>query len=248
MPKAQSTTRKRTTHHDPLAKPNKSSTSSSSSSRTGRNSHLYTDDNPKTTIHGTGFKDRAAAERTLKLIEQRSLIYQFQTVNTMFNRAKHHPSMKKAASGSASTADMRAAMDVFRNWLDVTYPEAQASLRAGGFKPLLSKKVVERHLSRIQDSDVISEKAKQFAKVYCELPKGKKLGNVLVDDSKPMEPDWERARYMELDQLVPPGAGKEDGQDAWKISELWVEDGVLSDQHLHLFAWAWSPVPEKKLP
>ncbi|KAM3415436.1 hypothetical protein BST61_g8958 [Cercospora zeina] len=234
MPKAPTVAGKRTIHHDPLSK-------------RGRNSHLYTDDNPKTTIHGTGFKDRESAERTLKLIEQRSLIYQFQTVNTMFNRAKHHPSMKKAAEGSASTADMRAAMDVFRKWLDVTYPEAQVSLRAGGFKPLLPKNVVERHLSRLQDSSTVSEKAKQFANVYCQLPKGKKLGNVLVDDSKPMEPDWERTRYTELDRLLPFGAAKEDGPEAWKLSGLWNEDGTLSDEHLHLIAWAWSPVSDKRL-
>lgn len=87
--------------------------------RNPRDSHLYTDDNPSTTIHGTGFKDKAAAQRTLELIGRRSLIYQFQTVNTMFNRAKHHPAMKKAVEGSAGTADIRAAMEVFREWLDV---------------------------------------------------------------------------------------------------------------------------------
>lgn len=246
MPKATKQSRSHVTREDPISKPTKST---STKARTGRDSHLYTDDNPKTTIHGTGFKDKAAADRTLKLIADRSLIYQWQTVNTMFNRAKYHPSMKKAAEGSAGTADMRAAMEVFREWLDVTYPAAQAALRGGGgFKPLLSKKVVERHLEQIKASEVVSEIGKQFSEVYCHLPKGKKLGNVLVDDSKPMEPDWERRRYIELDQLVPSGEGKEDGQDAWKISELWTEDRVLSEKHLELIAWAWSPVPEKKLP
>lgn len=31
-------------------------------------SHLYTDDNPETTLHGTGFKDEAAATKTSRLM------------------------------------------------------------------------------------------------------------------------------------------------------------------------------------
>lgn len=208
-------------------------------------SHLYTDDNPSTTIHGTGFKDKAAAERTLELVSRRSLIYQFQTINTMYNRAKHHPAMKKSAEGSASTADMRAAMDVFREWLDVTYPAEKEALRAGGFKPLLSKKVVERYLEKIEGSKKVGKEAKQFAKTYCSLGKGKRLGNVLVDDSKPAEPDWERKRYEVLDELVPKGKEVEKG---WKMSELWTDDREAAEGHLEVIAWAWSPVAESKLP
>ncbi|KAK3050251.1 hypothetical protein LTR09_008641 [Extremus antarcticus] len=237
MPKVASTSRTKAARKE---------TTQPARTKNPKDSHLYTDDNPKTTIHGTGFKDRAAAERTLQLIEKRSLIYQFQTVNTMFNRAKHHPSMKKAVEGSAGTADMRAAMEVFKNWLEVTYPAERDALRAGGFKPLLSKKVVQRYLSKIEESNVVDDGAKRFAKLYCELPKGKKLGNVLLDDSKPADLDWERKRYEELDSLVP--KGREDDADAWKLSELWNDDRSVSEQHLQLIAWAWSPVPESKLP
>ncbi|KAF2772324.1 hypothetical protein EJ03DRAFT_372075 [Teratosphaeria nubilosa] len=212
-------------------------------------SHLYTDDNPSTTIHGTGFKDKSAAESTLTLIAKRSLIYQFQTVNTMFNRAKHHPAMKKAAEGAASTQDMRAAMDVFREWLDVTYPKVKEGLRAGGFKPLISKKVVEQYLPSIEESENVSEGAKQFARVYVELGKGKKLGNVLVDPSKPDEPDWEARRYEELARLVPGGKETAEG---WEEGELWVDGGgvdekVPTKEHVEVLAWAWSPLKEHQL-
>ncbi|EME83037.1 uncharacterized protein MYCFIDRAFT_80604 [Pseudocercospora fijiensis CIRAD86] len=234
MPKAPAKTREKTARKDPIKPKNT------------KDSHLYTDDNPSTTIHGTGFKDKEAAERTLDLIKERSLIYQWATVNTMYNRAKHHPAMKKAVEGSASTADMRAAMEVFREWLDTTYPAGKDAMRAGGFKPLLTKKTVEKYQERIQKSKKVGDLAKQFAKVYAELAKGKKLGHVLVDDMKPMEADWERKRYQQLDKLVP--SGKENSQDDWKLSELWTDDKDVSDQHLELIAWAWSPVPEKKLP
>ncbi|CAK3774006.1 Hypothetical predicted protein [Lecanosticta acicola] len=218
----------------------------SSKTKDPKASHLYTDDNPATTIHGTGFKDEAAALRTLDLIRQRSLTYQFQTVNTMFHRAKHHPAMKKAAEGSGSTGNMRAAMDVFQTWLEETYPAEKETLRVGGgFKPLLSKKCMGRYISLIEDSADVSDDGKIFARTYVRLPKGKRLGNVLVDDTKPAEPDWERKRYQVLDGLVPEG---EESEPNWKSSALWTGDSKPSPRHLELIAWAWSPVKESKLP
>ena len=136
-------------------------------------------------------------------------------------------------------------MDVFKNWLEVTYLAEKDVLRAGGFKPLLSKKAVEKYLVQIEKNTSISADAKQFARVYAELSKGKKLGNVLVDNSKPMEHDWEARRYSVLDSLVP--KGKEEGEGEWKLSELWNDDRELSASHLELVAWAWSPVKESRL-
>ena len=248
MPKEPSKRKAKTARQSPTSakqkpdKPNKST----KEPKDPKASHLYTDDNPATTIHGTGFKDSATALHTLDLISKRSLVYQFQTVNTLYNRAKHHPAMKKAADGAASTADMREAMEMFREWIDVTYPAQRDALRAGGFKPLLSKKCVERFLPAIEASSGFSEGAKAFAGMYAALPKAKRLGNVLVDESKPEEPDWERTRYLALDGLVP--VGKEEGEAAWKMSELWTEERGVTPAHLEMIAWGWSPVKEGKLP
>lgn len=227
------------------ARPSKPGPSNAKKPKDPKASHLYTDDNPATTIHGTGFKDAAAALRTLDLINQRSLTYQFQTVNTMYNRAKHHPSMKKKVEGSSGLADMCAAMDIFRTWLDETYPTQRAALRAGGFKPLLSKALVERFLPRIEADSTIAEDAKVFARKYATLPKGKRLGNVLVDDTRPREPDWERKRYDSLDALVP--VSGENTDHDWSPLDLWAEGHEPSARHLSMLAWAWSPVAESKL-
>ncbi|KAK4569685.1 hypothetical protein LTR86_003450 [Recurvomyces mirabilis] len=244
MPKAKSESKTKAARKDPIS----AKTNPPPKPKDPKASHLYTDDNPSTTIHGTGFKDAAAAARTLNLIKDRSLIYQWQTVNTMFNRAKHHPAMKKAVDGAASTQDMRDAMEIFRVWLEETYPASKAVLRgAGGFKPLLSKKVVERHLSRIEESESVGEQAKSFARMYVGLPKGKKLGNVLVDDGKPTEADWDRKRYDVLCGIVAKGKD-EGGEEKWKVSELWTDHGQVSEGHLEMIAWAWSPVKEAKLP
>lgn len=206
-------------------------------------SHLYTDDNPSTTLHGTGFKDASAAHRTLSLIAARSLTYQWQTVNTMYHRAAHHPSMKRAG---ADTSGMQEAMGIFRAWLDETYPAQKGKLRGGGFKPLLGREVVERYVARIMGE--VEGEGRTFAGVYVGLGKGKRLANVLVDEAQPGGRDWEVARYEALDGLV--GEGKEVAKK-WEYDELWTKDDegrrVVTQKHLSLIAWAWSPVSGKEL-
>ncbi|RMY67218.1 hypothetical protein D0863_07927 [Hortaea werneckii] len=292
MPKAaKQTTHSKTSRTNPIpsSKPTPHKGKPPRQPKDPKNSHLYTDDNPSTTIHGTGFKDAATAHHTLALIQSRSLTYQFQTVSTMFHRASHHPAMKKPSTSSSSGSGsgdgnsqqgMKAAMAIFRHWLDETYPAAKSSLRAQGFKPLLSKDLVEKFLPRILSSSSSSSEAvgpaddvdadadadaRTFAQRYAHLPKGKRLGNVLLDDSDPTGLDWEGRRYRALCELVPEGKEKEIG---WRVGELWDdhvdgggedgggEDGVgagkkgkkkVSDRHLRLIAWAWSPVGERKL-
>jgi hypothetical protein len=71
-------------------------------------SKLYADDHPKTSLQGTGFKDAITATKTLKLIRKRSSKYQYDVVNTMYNRAKYHPHQ---------TSDMKEAMKIYKKWL-----------------------------------------------------------------------------------------------------------------------------------
>lgn len=273
MPKAPSTRSKAaSSRKDPISKPSKqdkdttnskpkSRTSSDNSTEdpkkpsrkdTGKNSHLYTDDNPSTTLHGTGFRDAETANNTLALVSKRSLTYQFQTVNTLYHRARNHPSVKKAkAKGSDGEGPqgINEALAIFKNWLDETYPASKAALRAGGgFKPLLSKGCVEKFLPAIKGKGKakasVDADALAFAELYASLPKNRRLGNVLVDDGKPGEADWEIKRYEALAKLVP--EGEEDGKK-WEQERLWDGEGGLSAEHSALVAWAWSPVGERGL-
>lgn len=70
---------------------------------------LYSDNHPDTSTRGLGYKDAQTALDTIKKIKNRNLVYQFQVINTMYNRAKYHPHQ---------TIDMRKAMKVFKIWLD----------------------------------------------------------------------------------------------------------------------------------
>lgn len=144
----------------------------------------------------------------------------------MYNRAKHHP--KK-------TKDMEAAMEIFHKWLKETYPKQKSDLRV--FKPL-QKKTIELFLPDLKKAKGIDTK---FAELYVTLEPRKKLANVLVDDTKPGEQDWDKARVDALSELVP---DKDNGSEE---SDLWEKDGVPSNYHLSLIAWAWSPLTEYKL-
>ncbi len=72
------------------------------------NKSLFSDNHPKTSMKGTGFKDKQKALDTLKIIKNKNLNYQKQVVITMYNRAKYHP---------YQTLDMRKAMKVYLDWL-----------------------------------------------------------------------------------------------------------------------------------
>lgn len=69
---------------------------------------LYSNLHPNHTMKGTGFKDKKTAIKTIELIRYRSPTYQFNVINTMYNRAKYHPHQ---------TSEMRDAMEIFAKWL-----------------------------------------------------------------------------------------------------------------------------------
>lgn len=201
------------------------------------------------------------------MVSKRSLIYQWQTINTMYNRAKQHP---------RKTKGIEAAQAVFEAWLKETYPQKKREQRA--FKPLLSKKTVEALLPLLLERAGEDGIDTNFAEMYVNLGPRKRLANTLVDDGEPEGPDWDRARTDALSGLVAEGEeegatdvdekadqdedgngdgdrdGDRDGNgngngngngDGGK--KLWGEDGRPSRDHLSLIAWAWSPVSESKL-
>jgi hypothetical protein len=69
---------------------------------------LYADYHPKTSMKNLGFKNKEIASNTILEIKNKPLVYQFQVINTMYNRAKYHP---------YQTKDMKDAMKIFKRWL-----------------------------------------------------------------------------------------------------------------------------------
>jgi hypothetical protein len=73
------------------------------------NLSLYSDNHPKTSIKGTGYKDKQKALDTLKIIKDKNITYQKQVIITMYNRARFHP---------YQTKNMKEAMKIFKKWLN----------------------------------------------------------------------------------------------------------------------------------
>jgi len=79
------------------------------SNSNGTPSHLFTDENPATTIKGTGYKNKFIAQRTIKLTSQPGVRYkQYWTIRAMRERAAHCLNQTK---------DMQDAIAVFDEWL-----------------------------------------------------------------------------------------------------------------------------------
>jgi len=79
------------------------------SNSNGTPSHLFTDENPATTIKGTGYKNRFIAQRTIKLTSQPGVRYkQYWTIRAVRERAAHCANQTK---------DMQDAIAVFDEWL-----------------------------------------------------------------------------------------------------------------------------------
>ncbi|KAF4550292.1 Hypothetical protein D9617_18g034830 [Elsinoe fawcettii] len=198
-----------------------------------KDSHLYTDDNPETTLHGTGFKDKATALHTLELVSQRSLTYQFQTINTMLHRARGH---------AHKTAGIKEAIEIFQEWIE-GYKQRKSDLRQF---PLLSKPKVKSYLERYDEGEFGPKKeleqvegmkhAEEFARLYVELEPRKRLANMLVDNAKPEGEDWDIRRYKHLCDLV-------DEKKKWETEDLWIDerDRRPLGEHLVLIFWSWSP-------
>jgi hypothetical protein len=78
------------------------------------NSHLYTNNNPNTTIQGTGFSNKNKAKYTIsltnKLVKEGKIdsVWQMRIIQTMYYRAFHHPHRNEK---------MEDAMKIFNNWL-----------------------------------------------------------------------------------------------------------------------------------
>ena len=70
---------------------------------------LYSDDNPKDTIKGTGYGSAEKAKTTIKKMKNVDDARAMQTINTMYNRAKHNKNQNQG---------MRDAMKIFKKWID----------------------------------------------------------------------------------------------------------------------------------
>ncbi len=87
----------------------KSKTKSKSKKKIVNKSLYSPNKNPSKSVKNTGFKDKAKAIETLKLIKKLDKIKQKQIVLTMYYRAEYHPH---------KTKEMIEAQKIFKKFLD----------------------------------------------------------------------------------------------------------------------------------
>lgn len=144
-------------------------------SKNKKKPELYNDLHPETSLKKTGFKNKKIAMETLKLVKNRSLKYQFDVINTMYNRAKYHPN---------KTTQMKEAMDVFHSWLKKYPIKKEKELRLFPFIPIDIIKKYEKLAKIYKTND-------EFYKISNEL-NGKyyKLQYLPIKSNNPSGEDY----------------------------------------------------------
>lgn len=152
-----------------------------------KNLDLYSDNHPETTLKNTGYKDKEKALATIKLINKRSLKYQFDVINTMLNRAKYHKN---------KTEDMDSAIKIFKEWIKnykIDKKLQDEKYEWINYKDLLNyEKLAELYNIKI---DFI-EKIKEINGKYY------KLQYMLLDNDKPDGQDYWSYRINFIDKQV----------------------------------------------
>ena len=197
--------------------------------------NLYSDHHPNKSLKNTGFKDIKTAEKTIKLIEKRSLKYQFDVINTMYNRAKYHPH---------KTKDMEDAMKIFKKWLD-QYPKLKK--REDKKYPFLPLNTIAKY-EKIANLYGVSEVArgikkgsrtdKGFLEMYKEVKgKSNKLQYIPVKLNQPDKQDYWSYRIGFLNSRL--------GQMKKAKTPLYYVDGkyagLPTKQHIILIMHGYSP-------
>lgn len=184
-------------------------------------SKLYADDHPELSTKGTGFKDENTALDTIKIISSRCLKYQFDVINTMFNRAKYHPNQ---------TPDMRKAMVVFKLWLDKYGKKKDIENK---YKDFLSLEVIDSY-EKLADDYNINDKYKDFLKVYKKIKKPYKLQYILANNKE----DYYSYRINLIKSILQ--KIKQNNNKLFYTSGK--NSGLPTKNHLILILHAYSPV------
>lgn len=200
---------------------------------------LYNDLHPSKSLQNTGFKDLETAVKTIQLVSKRSLRYQFDVINTMFNRAKFHPN---------KTANMEEAMKIFKNWLK-KYPKLKAN-EDKNYKFLSLEQIAKyKKIAEIYKISKVARGIKKatrtdkgFLQIYSNVGgKSNKLQYIPVKSDKPDGQDYWSYRIGFINSRL--------GQMKKTSTPLYYTFGKYKDlptkQHIILILHAYSP--DKKI-
>ncbi len=204
-----------------------------------KSSHLYNNLRPNLTLKGTGFKNKKSALKTIDLVKKRSIRYQYDVINTMYNRAKFHPH---------KTKEMEEAMKVFSVWIkkyptmrkkeDKTYPFLPYT-KILEYEPLAAEYGVSEVARGIKKGTKTDE---GFLKKLKDV-KGKayKLQYIPVKKNRPEGQDYWSYRITFLNSRT--GQIKKGKTPLFYIEGKY--KGKPTKQHIICIMHGYSPVPNK---
>ena len=210
---------------------------------------LYTDAHSKTTIKGTGYKDKKTALKTLKLVKNKPLKYQFLIINVLYQRAKYHKNQTK---------NMIEAMNIFEKWLNNYRKKKELNKKKykiikGGEKnlPYLPLSLINSY-EKLANYYNVSLKARGIIKpttsdegflvVFRKVKgNGNLMKNIPCKKDKKNGVNWNRKRTVEI--LGKLGQAKSMKLDFFNKKGLL--KGLPTIIHINMIMWGYSPYPSK---
>lgn len=202
---------------------------------------LFSDDNPKTTVQGYGFSNLDITNKTLEDLKNRDIDYQFQVVNTMYNRAKE---VIKRTKNPDTIKNIKQALGIYSKWLN-NYKKQNLSSRLS--KPYLTPKQVSS-LEFLAEYYNISRKARGldkpttsdrgFLEIWREVKGDKKrLRNYPVKSRLPHGQTWDKQRNNFITRRI--SMIKNAKNDLYYTSGP--NKGLPTKLHVNMMIWAYSP-------
>lgn len=203
---------------------------------------LFSDDNPEYTVKNTGFKDEKKAKKTIEDMHDRDITYQFQVINTMYNRCKQ---VQKKTKDSSRLSNLKKAEKIFKDWLD-DYKKKNRKKEMWKYLPL----EVVNNLEELAEYYNISRKARGLEKpvksdtgflpIYRKV-KGeiKALRTMPIKKSIPEGQTWDKHRNNYCKRR----------KSMFKSYGLYHKDGPLKGLPtvLHTNMLMWACTPEKNI-
>lgn len=181
-------------------------------------------DLPAETVPGLGFKDRAAAEGTLRELEGRDPDYQRLAVKGLIGRAKR---VLTCTRDETKISNIKEAMAIFEKFLD-DFESLHLSRQNNAYLALGLVRTAARRAG-----DNVTPLQKSFIAAYSSVSgEYKRLRNVRADGE---DTTWDIVRNRELKTL------KEKHAEA----KLFNDKDEPTAEHLQMLLWAYSPEPAR---
>ena len=137
---------------------------------------LFSDNYPEYTVKNTGFKNKKTAQNTIKIMKNRDITYQFQVINTMYNRGLV---VLKKTKNKEKKKDINEAIKIFKKWIK-DYHKNNRKKEMWNYLPLdvINKmEVLAEHYNisrKARGLEKTTKSDKGFLEVYREVKGNKK--------------------------------------------------------------------------